>query len=597
MVAKRSEIEEKYKWDLTTIFPTDDAWQVEYDAVCQELSKAKAFEGVLGLSADNLLNGTELYLDLSRRVEKLYVYASMKNDQDTAEAQYQEMESKASALFANFSESFAYFRPEAMAMSHFTFENFQEAQPKLKDYTHFFDMLFLKKEHVLTTAEEALLSKAGEIFGASQETFAVFNNADIQLPKVFNDEGVEIQLTTGNYVSLMESKNREVRIGAYEALYEYYKKYQHTYAKILETNVKTHNYLADVHHYNSARQAALSEDFIPETVFSTLVERVNAHLPLLHRYVNLRKKMLGIEDLKMYDMYTPLSDLDTKYTYEEGQAKALEALAILGDDYIADVKRAFDERWIDVQESAGKRGGAYSGGAYDTNAFILLNWHDTLDNLFTLVHEMGHSMHSTLTRRHQPYVYGDYSIFLAEIASTTNENVLTESLLKDETDPKVRFAILNHYLDGFRGTVFRQTQFAEFEHAIHKAQAAGTVLTSDYMNTLYGDLNAKYYGLDASENAPIQYEWARIPHFYYNYYVFQYATGFAAASYFGDRIVHGTQEDIDKYLNYLKSGSSEFPLEIMAEAGVDMTTGDYLDAAFKVFEDRLNELESLVDQI
>lgn len=393
-------------------------------------------------------------------------------------------------------------------------------------------------------------------------------------------------------ISLLEGDG--VRQAAYEAMYSTYEQFQHTYAKTLQTNVKVQNYKARVHKYDSARQAAMAANFIPEAVYDTLLETVNKHLPLLHRYLKLRQDVLGLDELKMYDVYTPLSETDLAIGYDEALEKAEKVLAVFGKDYADRVHRAFTERWIDVHVNKGKRSGAYSGGSYDTNAFMLLNWQDTLDNLYTLVHETGHSLHSTFTRETQPYVYGDYSIFLAEIASTTNENIMTEALLNEVQDEKERFAILNHYLDGFRGTVFRQTQFAEFEHAIHQADQKGEVLTSEYLNQLYADLNEKYYGLSKDDNHFIQYEWARIPHFYYNYYVYQYATGFAAASYLADKIVHGTQDDIDHYLTYLKSGNSDYPLEVIAKAGVDMAKGDYLEAAFKVFEERLTELEALV---
>ena len=298
----------------------------------------------------------------------------------------------------------------------------------------------------------------------------------------------------------------------------------------------------------------------------------------------------------MYNIYTPLSNLDYKLNYEDGVKKAEEVLAIFGKEYKGKVKAAFEQRWIDVEENIGKRSGAYSGGSYDTNAFMLLNWQETLDDLFTLVHEMGHSMHSAFTRENQPYVYGDYPIFLAEIASTTNENILTETLLKESKDDKERFALLNHWLDSFRGTVFRQSQFAEFEQKIHEADAAGEVLTSEYLNSLYGEINEKYYNLAVKENPEIQYEWARIPHFYYNFYVFQYATGFAAATFLAEKVVHGSTEDRQKYLEYLKAGSSAYPLEVIAKAGVDMESTDYLDAAFELFENRLSELEKLVEK-
>ncbi|NCB81023.1 MAG: oligoendopeptidase F [Bacilli bacterium] len=594
MVKKREAIAENYKWDLTTIFATDEAFELELADASTALDDARALAGTLTDSAENLLAVTETELALMQRVEKLYVYASMKNDQDTMVSLYQEYQAKVTALYAKFNEVFAFYEPEFMTLSQETFAQFVIDQPKLQTYDHFFEQLFDRKAHVLSSAEEALLAGASEIFGAGAETFEILDNADIVFPTITDMQGQEVQLSHGNYISFMESSNRDVRKAAYQALYSIYEQYQHTYAKTLQTNVKVHNFTAKTRHYQSAREAALSSNHIPESVYDTLVQAVNEHLPLLHRYINLRADILKIDDLKMYDVYALLSTTNYKFTYEEAVVKTQETLAIFGTDYLEKVKRSFKENWIDVQENKGKRSGAYSGGSYDTNPFMLLNWQDTLDNLFTLVHEMGHSMHSSFTRESQPYVYGDYSIFLAEIASTTNENILTETLLNDVEDEETRFAVLNHFLDGFRGTVFRQTQFAEFEHAIHEADAAGTVLTSEFLNQLYAELNEKYYGLAASNNPEIQYEWARIPHFYYNYYVFQYATGFAAASALADKIVNGTEQDKTDYLNYLRAGSSDYPLDVIAKAGVDMTSSDYLNAAFAVFEKRLTELEVLV---
>ena len=597
MAKQRNEIEEKYTWDLSTIFPTDEAFEAELAQVSEELKNASNLAGHLLDSADSLLTTTEIQLDLMRRIEKLYSYAHMKNDQDTRVAKYQEYQAKGMTLYSDFGQSFAFYEPEFMAITEEQYQAFLAEQPGLQLYQHYFDKLLKKKAHILTQREEELLAGAGEIFGAAGETFAILDNADIVFPMVHDEDGNEVQLSHGNYITLVESKNREVRKEAYEALYSVYEQYQHTYAKTLQTNVKVHNYNAKVRKFSSAREAALSADFIPESVYDSLVSAVNKHLPLLQRYIALRAKILGISDLKMYDMYTPLSETDYKFTYEEALAKSEEVLAILGEDYLSRVKTAFSERWIDVYENQGKRSGAYSGGSYDTNAFMLLNWQDTLDNLFTLVHETGHSMHSSYTRENQPYVYGDYSIFLAEIASTTNENILTEKLLEEVEDDATRFAILNHFLDGFRGTVFRQTQFAEFEHAIHKADQEGQVLTSEFLNDLYADLNEKYYGLKKEGNPQIQYEWARIPHFYYDYYVFQYSTGFAAASALAEKIVHGSQEDKDKYLDYLKAGNSDYPLNVIKKAGVDMEKEDYLNAAFAVFERRLDEFEALVEKL
>lgn len=594
MSDNRSHIDEKYTWDLSTVYVTDAAWEAEMEALTADIEDAKKYAGHLVESSKNLLEITEAELALSRRLEKAYVYASMKNDQDTTVAKYQEFQAKATALYAKYSEVFSFYEPEFMTLSKEDFAALVAETPDLKKYAHFFEKIFRRQAHVLSQAEEELLAGAGEIFGAAGETFEILDNADIVFPLVTDEKGEEVQLSHGNFISFMESKNRDIRKSAYEAMYSTYNQYQHTYAKTLQTNVKVHNYNARVHKFASAREAALAANFIPESVYETLLETANKHLPLLHRYVKLRQTILGLDDLKMYDIYTPLSKTDMSFTYEAALEKAEEVLTVFGKDYSERVHRAFTERWIDVHVNKGKRSGAYSGGSYDTNAFMLLNWQDTLDNLYTLVHETGHSLHSTFTRENQPYVYGDYSLFLAEIASTTNENIMTETLLKEVEDDKQRFAILNHYLDGFKGTVFRQTQFAEFEHLIHKADQDGVVLTSEYLNKLYADLNEKYYGLAKEDNPEIQFEWARIPHFYYNYYVYQYATGFAAASYLANKIVHGTQEDKDKYLDYLKAGNSDYSLNVIAKAGVDMTTSDYLDAAFEVFEERLTELEDLV---
>ncbi|MFC3931628.1 oligoendopeptidase F [Streptococcus dentapri] len=594
MSDNRAHIDEKYQWDLRTVFPTDQAWKEEFADLSQAVAEAKDLSGLLDKSAQKLLEVTESYLALSRRLEKLYVYASMKNDQDTTVSYYQELESKAVNLYAKYGEAFAFFEPEVLALGEEKFQEFTQSEEKLKGYHHFFEQIFSQKDHVLSQIEEELLANAREILGSASETFEILDNADIRFPIITDNKGKEVEITHGNFITLLESSDRDLRKKVYEAYYSLYEQFQHTYAKTLQTTVKSHNFSAKTRHYTSARQAAMAGNHIPERVYDILVTAVHRHLPLLHRYIKLRQEILGLSDLKMYDVYAPLSHKDLSFNYEQALTKAQEVLAVYGRDYSERVKRAFNERWIDVHVNKGKRSGAYSGGSYDTNAFMLLNWQDTLDNLYTLVHETGHSMHSTFTRENQPYVYADYGIFLAEIASTTNENIMTETLLKEAADDKERFALLNHYLDSFKGTVFRQTHFAEFEQQIHEADANGEVLTSQYLNNLYADLNETYYGLSKEDNPEIQYEWARIPHFYYNYYVYQYATGFAAASYLAPKISHGSQADKEAYLHYLKAGSSDYPLEVIAKAGLDMTKSDYLDSAFAVFEERLQELEDLV---
>lgn len=594
----REALPEALTWDLTTIFPDDAAFDQAFEDVKVAVKEVAGYQGTLHEGAAAFLQALEGILAVYRQLETLYVYSHLKNDQDTGNTQYQGLYARASSLLAEASEALAWFEPELLTLSDEQIAAYFEEAPKLAEYRHYIQQMLDNRPHTLPAEQEALLAGAGEIFGAASNTFAVLNNADLVFPVITDSQGEQIQLSHGVYGQLMESTDRTVRQAAYEGLYQVYEQFRNTFAQTLSTNVKTHNYRAKVRHFDSARAAALSGNHIPESVYDTLVAVVNQNLPLLHRYVALRKRLLGLEELHMYDMYTPLvGEAPIQYTYEEAVAKAKEALTPLGDEYQEVVAEAFSSRWIDVVENKGKRSGAYSSGAYDTAPYILLNWHDTLDQLFTLVHEMGHSVHSYFTRNNQPYVYGDYSIFLAEIASTTNENILTEYLLETEKDPLVRAYVLNHYLDGFKGTIFRQTQFAEFEHFIHEEDAAGVPLTAEYLSENYGKLNAKYYGEAVTYDDEIKLEWSRIPHFYYNYYVFQYATGFSAASALSKKILAEEPQALENYLNYLKAGSSDYPIEVMKKAGVDMTKPDYLEEAMKVFAARLDELEALLTEL
>ncbi|WP_191988720.1 oligoendopeptidase F [Lacticaseibacillus daqingensis] len=591
----RDAVPEALTWDLTKIFATDADWEAAYTAVTAQAEQTSQLAGTLGQSATALVAGLDAVFATSRALENVYVYASMKSDQDTANAQYQGYKAKAQALIAKVSAQIAFLEPEILAIPAATLTDWQQATPALAPYAHTLDKLTKTRAHVLSAQEEALLSAAGDALGASRATFNVLNNAELPFGVVTDDKGNQRQLSNGVYGQLIRSTQRPVRKEAFQTLFKAYTDFKGTFAATLAGETKRHNFSATAHHYPSARAAAMAHNDIPEAVFDTLLAQVNAHLPLLHRYVALRKRLLGLDDLHMYDLYTPLTgEAPLSYTFEEAKAVALEALAPLGDDYLAHVHEIFDNRYIDVVENQGKRSGAYSGGAYDTPPYELLNWQDGLDALFTLVHETGHSVHSWYTRHNQPFVSGDYPIFVAEIASTSNENLLTDYFLKTQPDPKVRAYVLNHYLDGFKGTVFRQTQFAEFEHWIHEQDAAGAPLTADAMATFYGDLNARYYGPDVARDPEIALEWARIPHFYMNYYVYQYATGFAAASTLASRISAQTPGAVDKYIGYLKSGSSKYPIDTMKTAGVDMTQPDYLEAAFAVFEARLDEFEQLI---
>lgn len=594
----RDEVEEALTWDLTKIFASDAEFETAFKTVQEEVKQASDYQGTLAENATAFLNAIEYLLSISRKLETLYVYSHLKNDQDTANTTYQALNARATNLAAQVGAALSWFEPEVLSLADDVIWGYFEQEPALAEYRHFIETIVANRTHVLPAEQEALLAGSSEIFGSPSKTFSVLNNADLVFPTIEGENGETIQLSHGVYGQLMESTNREVREAAFKGLYQVYEQFRNTFASTLSTNVKAHNFKASVRHFESARQAALSSNHVPEAVYDTLVEVVNAHLPLLHRYMTLRKRLLAVDELHMYDVYTPLlGEASITYCYEEAVKKALEALATMGEEYLDVVKSAFDNRWIDVVENKGKRSGAYSSGAYDTLPYILLNWHDTLDQLFTLVHEMGHSVHSFFTRKNQPYVYGDYPIFLAEIASTTNENLLTEYLLKTETDPKVRAYILNHYLDGFKGTIFRQTQFAEFEHFMHVEDAKGTPLTAEFLSESYGELNKKYYGPALADDEEIKLEWSRIPHFYYNYYVFQYATGFSAASALSHKILTEGPDALTNYLTYLKSGSSDYPVEVMKKAGVDMTKADYIIDAMTVFEQRLNELEALVAEL
>ncbi|EOH54964.1 oligoendopeptidase F [Enterococcus faecium EnGen0263] len=595
---KREELPENLTWDLTKIFSSDQEFDEKYLELSEKLKKSEKYKGTLDQGASQFLDAIEFVLSVYRQTEIIYVYAHLKNDQDTGNTEYQALYARASSLFSKVSEAVSWFEPEILQLSDERIWQYFKEEPKLEVYRHYIQQIVDNRAHVLSAEQESLLAGAGEIFEASSDTFAVLNNADLVFPTIEGENGEKVQLSHGVYGQLLESTDRSVREAAFKGLYSVYEQFRNTFASTLNTHIKGHNFKAKVRNYSSAREASLSNNHIPESVYDTLVDVVNKHLPLLHRYMELRKRLLEVEKLHMYDLYTPvLGEAPITFTYEEAKEKALEALKPMGEEYMTIVEKAFSERWIDVVENKGKRSGAYSSGSYDTNPYILLNWHDTLDQLFTLVHEMGHSVHSYFTRSNQPYVYGDYSIFLAEIASTTNENILTEYLLETEKDPRVRAYVLNHYLDGFKGTVFRQTQFAEFEHFMHTEDEKGVPLTSEYLSDSYGKLNAKYYGPAVEEDPEIKFEWSRIPHFYYNYYVFQYSTGFSAASALAKRILSQEPDALENYLAYLKAGNSDYPVEVMKKAGVDMTQAAYIEDAMSMFEQRLNELEELIDRL
>lgn len=591
----REEVPEELTWDLTTIFPSDEAFEEAFLDLQKMTEESNQFKGRLAESSQILFEALQFRDKAYDLISNLYVYAHLKMDQDTANAKYQGLYSRAGSLATKLMSALSYYDPEILAMDESVLKQFLNENKDLQLYAHLLEELNLSRPYILSEKEEALLANAGEVLGSSSNTFNTLNNADMKFPSIKDENGEEIEITHGRYGKLLESNDPRVRRDAFFGVYSVYEGLKNTLASTLNGQVKKSNFYAATRGYKSSREAALSGNHIPETVYDALLNSVNTNANLLHRYVKLRKELLGLDELHMYDLYTPLSDdVNLEFTYDEAKELVLEALKPLGEEYQSILKEAFDSRWIDVIENKGKRSGAYSSGSYSTSPYILLNWQDNINNVYTLAHELGHSVHSYYTRNNQPFVYGDYSIFLAEVASTTNENLLTDYLLKKYDDPKVRAYLLNHYLDGFKGTVFRQTQFAEFEHAIHQADQNSTALTADYLTETYFDINKKYYGEDMVYDTEIGYEWSRIPHFYMNYYVFQYATGFSAASALSAKILLEGQEAVTAYIDFLKAGSSDYPIEVLKKAGVDMTTPDPVNDALKVFEQRLDELEKLV---
>jgi oligoendopeptidase F len=592
----RNEISPEDTWRLEDIFPSDDEWNKEYNEVEKLIPDAGKFQGRLGESAETLYTALQFQDHLLSRLGKLYTYAHMRYDQDTTNSFYQGMDDKIKNLYSEAASALAYIVPELLAEDEEKIEGFLKEKTELQLYKHSLEEINLQRPHVLSADQESLLAQASEVLGASSNTFGMLNNADLEFPSIKDENGEEVEITHGRFIRFLESDDQRVRHDAFKAVYKTYGKFRNTFASTLSGNVKKDNFNAKIRNYDSARHAALSANNIPESVYENLVNTINNNLHLLHRYVKLRKKVLGVKELHMYDLYTPLvKEVKMEIPYNEAKDLILKGLKPLGEDYLNILKEGFENRWVDVHENKGKRSGAYSSGTYGTNPYILMNWQDNVNNLFTLAHEFGHSVHSYYTRKYQPYPYGNYSIFVAEVASTCNEALLNDYLLKTIDDDKKRLYLLNHYLEGFRGTVFRQTMFAEFEHLIHQKAQNNEALTADSLTKEYYELNKKYFGEeDIVIDEEIGLEWSRIPHFYYNYYVYQYATGFSAATALCKQILQEGQPAVDRYIEFLKSGSSDYPIEVLKKAGVDMTSSKPIEDACKVFEEKLNEMESLL---
>lgn len=595
-ILTREEVPEQLTWDLTSIFESDEAWEAELKEVEQLSKQASNYKGKVADSAESLYNTLQFSDALYERLHKLYVYSHLKHDQDTTNSKYQDLDGRVRSVLTNVGAAWSFITPEILALDEATLNSYVESYEPLSLYEQSLKELNLGRPHILSAEKEELLAQFSEVTSTAGKTFSALNNADLEFPKIKGEDGEEVQITHGNYITMLESDNREVREAAFKAVYKTYGQYKNTFATTLAGNVKAHNVNAKVRNYNSARHAALSNNFIPEKVYDQLVSTIHDYLPALHRYVELRKKVLGVDELHMYDLFTPLvKEVKMEVTYDEAKKTMVESFAPLGKEYQEIVEKGLESRWVDVLENKGKRSGAYSSGTFGTNPYVLMNWQNNVNNLYTLAHEFGHSMHSYYSRANQPYQYSDYSIFVAEVASTCNEELLFDHLMKTLDDDKQKIYLLNQWLDGFRGTVFRQTMFAEFEHMIHELDAKGESITSEKLTLMYYDLNKQYFGDAMTVDEEIGLEWARIPHFYYNYYVYQYATGQSAATALSKQILEEGEPAVERYINnFLKAGCSDFPIEVLKAAGVDMESPEPIALACQVFEEKLEELEKLL---
>lgn len=583
-------------WDLTKIYKSDEAFEEDLKRVQEKAKAIPAYKGKVMESADTLLESIETLLEVGRGLTNLYMYSHLNHDTDTRVSRYQNYQAQLEGIAAQISAMGAYFKPELLASSWEQIETFMEEKEELKLYEQYLKNIFRNKDHVLDAREEEILATFSESFGAPSTIFGYLNNADLRFPVIEDEKGEEVELTHGNFIPFLEKEDRDVRKRAYHAYYDVFIQHENTLASTLYNHVKTGSLEAKLRNFPSTRAFRLHRNNIPESVYDSLIESVHAALPAMKKYLELRKKYLGVEQLHFYDVYAPLvKDLDYVVTYEEAKELVIEALAPLGEDYVEIVKEAFRDRWIDVYERPGKRSGAYSSGSYDTVPYMLLNHQDNVSNLFTLAHEMGHSLHTYHSSKAQPYVYGRYGIFLAEIASTFNEALLNHYLLENETDPAKRLYLINHYLETFKGTIFRQTMFAEFERDIYARVEEGQGLTSEWLSEAYGKINEVYFSGMVEVDEEIKHEWSRIPHFYYDFYVFQYATGLSAATSFAKRVLDGEEGALEGYLGFLSAGSSDYPVEILKKAGLDMSSPVPVQEALEVFSSLVDEFEQLLE--
>ncbi len=593
-IPNRADITAEHKWRLEDIYATDEAWE-------QDLQKAKSaaetiagYKGLLCTDAKKLLEYLRYDDELTVLLENLINYCQRRSDEDTRDAKYQDMVLRSEGVLVELSSASSFVTPEILSIPDDTMDEFYKTCPDMELYRLCLDRVRRKREHILSEAEERIMAISGEMSGSPDTIFSMFNDADLKFPDAVDKDGNPHQVTHGSFIPLMQSEDRVLRKSAFESLYHVYESYKNTSAAVLAAQTKTLSFRAKARKYGSTLEAALSSTEVPVSVYKQLIEAVHKNLPYMHRYVRLRKKLLGVEELHAYDLYCPIvADVDMKITFEQAKQEVYDSLAPMGDAYRAIYKEGCENGWIDVYENEGKRSGAYSAGAR-VHPYVLLNHKDTLNCEFTLAHEMGHAIHSYLSNKTQPVCYADYVIFVAEVASTCNESLLMQHLLKTTTDKKRRAYLINYFLEQFRTTLYRQTMFAEFELMINEKTERGEGLTAEVMCEMYRDLNLKYYGEDIVIDRELDMEWARIPHFYYNYYVYQYATGYAAAIALSQRILREGEAAVKDYIGFLSGGCSADPITLLKGAGVDMTSEKPVNDALAMFNTLLDEMEQLL---
>lgn len=589
--SSREEIDEQYRWDLSSIFGSDEAFLAALEEAKKLPPQFASFQGKISASAANLLAYLKLDDEAGLILTKLANYAERKSDEDTRESRYQDYSSQVMTLWVSLSSASSWFTSELLSLSEQEMEGFYSQEPELELYRRCLDVIFSRREHVLSPAEEKLLAAAGDMANQPDNIFSLLNDADLTFPDAHDAKGAAHPVTHGSYIPLMMSADRTLRESAYESLYSSYRQFRNTFAATLGAQNKQLKFFAEARRYESALEAALSANEVPTQVYTNLIETVHNNMDAMYKYVALRKELLDVDELHFSDLYVPIvDDVELTFTYEEACDIILEALRPMGENYLALVRRGLSERWIDVYETPGKRSGAYSAGGYGMHPVILLNFQGKLDDVFTLIHEMGHSIHTYLSCANQPVCYSDYVIFVAEVASTCNEALLTRYLLDHAKNERERAYFLNHFLEQFRATLYRQTMFAEFELKVAELTAQGAGITADALCGIYKELNAQYFGDGIALDENIALEWARIPHFYYRFYVYQYATGFAAAIALSQRILDLGEQGREDYLGFLKGGSSKPPIDLLRGAGVDMLSPEPVEDALKLFDEMVDEM-------